>query len=314
MSEYMNIVFMGTPQFAVSIVDEIRKKHNVVLVVTQPDVYNIKKKKYDYSEVKKYALENNLPLFQPEKIREDYQTILDLDVDLIVTAAYGQIIPKTLLDYPKYKCINVHGSLLPKHRGGAPIQRSIINGDKETGVTIMYMAEKMDAGDMLMQRSIPILDSDTQDTMFDKLSKLGAEMINVLIDDLINDNISPVKQDESLVTFSYNLTKQDELVTFDKDAIKVFNQIRGLNSNPGGYFIMDNQNIKVYSSKVSNKSHNDEIGTIIGINKDSFDVACDNNTVISITEIKMPSKNKMAVKDFLNGQGKKLITIGKKLN
>lgn len=314
MSEYMNIVFMGTPQFAVSIVDEIRKKHNVVLVVTQPDVYNIKKKKYDYSEVKKYALENNLPLFQPEKIREDYQTILDLDVDLIVTAAYGQIIPKALLDYPKYKCINVHGSLLPKHRGGAPIQRSIINGDKETGVTIMYMAEKMDAGDMLMQRSIPILDSDTQDTMFDKLSKLGAEMINVLIDDLINNNISPVKQDESLVTFSYNLTKQDELVTFDKDAIKVFNQIRGLNSNPGGYFIMDNQNVKVYSSKVSNKSHNDEIGTIIGINKDSFDVACDNNTVISITEIKMPSKNKMAVRDFLNGQGKKLITIGKKLN
>ena len=314
MSEYMNIVFMGTPQFAVSIVDEIRKKHNVVLVVTQPDVYNIKKKKYDYSEVKKYALENDLPLFQPEKIREDYQTILDLDVDLIVTAAYGQIIPKTLLDYPKYKCINVHGSLLPKHRGGAPIQRSIINGDKETGVTIMYMAEKMDAGDMLMQRSIPILDSDTQDTMFDKLSKLGAEMINVLIDNLINNNISPVKQDESLVTFSYNLTKQDELVTFDKDAIKVFNQIRGLNSNPGGYFIMDNQNIKVYSSKVSNKSHNDEIGTIIGINKDSFDVACDNNTVISITEIKMPSKNKMAVRDFLNGQGQKLITIGKKLN
>ena len=314
MSEYMNIVFMGTPQFAVSIVDEIRKKHNVVLVVTQPDVYNIKKKKYDYSEVKKYALENDLPLFQPEKIREDYQTILDLDVDLIVTAAYGQIIPKALLDYPKYKCINVHGSLLPKHRGGAPIQRSIINGDKETGVTIMYMAEKMDAGDMLMQRSIPILDSDTQDTMFDKLSKLGAEMINVLIDDLINNNITPVKQDESLVTFSYNLTKQDELVTFDKDAIKVFNQIRGLNSNPGGYFIMDNQNVKVYSSKVSNKSHNDEIGTIIGINKDSFDVACDNNTVISITEIKMPSKNKMAVRDFLNGQGKKLITIGKKLN
>lgn len=314
MSEYMNIVFMGTPQFAVSIVDEIRKKYNVVLVVTQPDVYNIKKKKYDYSEVKKYALENDLPLFQPEKIREDYQTILDLDVDLIVTAAYGQIIPKALLDYPKYKCINVHGSLLPKHRGGAPIQRSIINGDKETGVTIMYMAEKMDAGDMLMQRSIPILDSDTQDTMFDKLSKLGAEMINVLIDNLINNNISPVKQDESLVTFSYNLTKQDELVTFDKDAIKVFNQIRGLNSNPGGYFIMDNQNIKVYSSKVSNKSHNDEIGTIIEINKDSFDVACDNNTVISITEIKMPSKNKMAVRDFLNGQGKKLITIGKKLN
>jgi len=310
----MNIVFMGTPGFAVSIIDEIRKKHNVVLVVTQPDVYNIKKKKFDYSEVKKYALENDLPLFQPEKIRNDYQTILDLDVDLIVTAAYGQIIPKELLEYPKYKCINVHGSLLPKHRGGAPIQRSIINGDSETGVTIMYMAEKMDAGDILMQRSIPILDVDTQDTMFDKLSKLGAEMINDLIDDLEKGNVNPIKQDESQVTFSYNLTKEDELVTFDKDAIKVFNQIRGLNSNPGGYFIMDGQNIKVYSSKVSNKSHNEEVGTIVGINKDSFDVACANGTVISITEIKMPSKNKMFVRDFLNGQGKKLIVVGKKLN
>jgi len=237
-----------------------------------------------------------------------------LDVDLIVTAAYGQIIPKELLEYPKYKCINVHGSLLPKHRGGAPIQRSIINGDSETGVTIMYMAEKMDAGDILMQRSIPILDVDTQDTMFDKLSKLGAEMINDLIDDLEKGNVNPIKQDESQVTFSYNLTKEDELVTFDKDAIKVFNQIRGLNSNPGGYFIMDGQNIKVYSSKVSNKSHNEEVGTIVGINKDSFDVACANGTVISITEIKMPSKNKMFVRDFLNGQGKKLIVVGKKLN
>lgn len=308
---------MGTPGFAVKIIDEIRKKHNVVLVVTQPDVYNIKKKKFDYSEVKKYALENELPLFQPEKIRNDYQSILDLDVDLIVTAAYGQIIPKVLLEYPKYKCINVHGSLLPKHRGGAPIQRAIINGDKETGVTIMYMAERMDAGDMLMQRSIPILDSDTQDTMFEKLSLLGAEMINGLIDDLVNGKVNPIKQNEEEVTFSYNLTKEDELITFDKDAVSVFNQIRGLNSNPGGYFIMDNQNVKVYASKVSDKVYelsNFETGMIVGINKDSFDVLCANNTVISITEIKMPSKNKMSVRDFLNGQGKKLITIGKKLN
>lgn len=310
----MNIVFMGTPSFAVSIIDEIRKKHNVILVVTQPDVYNIKKKKFDYSDVKKYALENNLSLFQPEKIKTDYEEIIKLDVDLIVTAAYGQIVPEIVLNHPKYKAINVHGSLLPKHRGGAPIQRAIINGDKETGITIMYMAKKMDAGDILSQKSIPITLSDTQDSMFEKLSKLGAEMINDVIADLERGNINPIKQNEDEVTFSYNLTKEDELVTFDKEAIDVFNQIRGLNSNPGGYFIMDNQNVKVYSSKVSDKTHNCETGVIVGINKDSFDISCLNNTVISITEIKMPSKNKMSVRDFLNGQGKKLIVLGKKIN
>ena len=310
----MNIVFMGTPSFAVSIIDEIRKKHNVILVVTQPDVYNIKKKKFDYSDVKKYALENNLSLFQPEKIKTDYEEIIKLDVDLIVTAAYGQIVPEIVLNHPKYKAINVHGSLLPKHRGGAPIQRAIINGDKETGITIMYMAKKMDAGDILSQKSIPITLSDTQDSMFEKLSKLGAEMINDVITDLERGNINPIKQNEDEVTFSYNLTKEDELVTFDKEAIDVFNQIRGLNSNPGGYFIMDNQNVKVYSSKVSDKTHNCETGVIVGINKDSFDISCLNNTVISITEIKMPSKNKMSVRDFLNGQGKKLIVLGKKIN
>ena len=309
----MNIVFMGTPSFAVSIIDEIRKKHNVILVVTQPDVYNIKKKKFDYSDVKKYALENNLALFQPEKIKTDYEEIIKLDVDLIVTAAYGQIVPEIVLNHPKYKAINVHGSLLPKHRGGAPIQRAIINGDKETGITIMYMAKKMDAGDILSQKSIPITLSDTQDSMFEKLSKLGAEMINDVITDLERGNINPIKQNEDEVTFSYNLTKEDELVTFDKEAIDVFNQIRGLNSNPG-YFIMDNQNVKVYSSKVSDKTHNCETGVIVGINKDSFDISCLNKTVISITEIKMPSKNKMSVRDFLNGQGKKLIVLGKKIN
>lgn len=305
---------MGTPAFAVPILDKIREKHNVMLVVTQPDVYNPKKKKYTYSEVKEYALKNNLPLFQPEKIRTDYQTIIELDVDLIVTAAYGQLIGEEVLNHPKYKSINVHGSLLPKYRGGAPIQRAIINGDEKTGITIMYMAKKMDAGDIIAMQEIPILDSDNQDTIFEKLSLLGSNMINDVIEKIASSTVSPIKQNDEEATFAYNLNKDDELVKFDKTAKEVFNQIRGLNSNPGGYFILDDLNIKVYNSKISVKTHQERVGTIIGINKDSFDVACASGTVISITEIKIPSKNKMSVRDFLNGQGKKMIQIGKVLN
>ncbi len=305
---------MGTPAFSVPILDKIREKHNVVLVVTQPDVYNPKKKKFMYSEVKEYALKNNLPLFQPEKIRTDYQKIIELDIDLIVTAAYGQLIGEEVLNHPKYKSINVHGSLLPKYRGGAPIQRAIINGESKTGITIMYMAKKMDAGDIIDMQETPILDTDNQDTMFEKLSILGSDMINNVIDKIEKNEVKPVKQNDDEATFAYNLNKDDELVTFDKKAKEVFNQIRGLNSNPGGYFVLDNLNIKVYDSKVSEKHHQDKVGTIISINKDSFDVACACGTVISITEIKIPSKNKMLVKDFLNGQGKKILQVGKVLN
>lgn len=306
---------MGTPSFAVPILNEINKCHEVVLVVTQPDTFNIKKKQMVFSEVKKYALENNLEIFQPEKIRNDYQKILDTNADLIVTAAYGQIIPMDVIEHPKYKAINVHGSILPKYRGGAPIQRAIINGDKETGITIMYMAKKMDAGDIIRIEKMPILDNDNQDTMFLKLSILGSEMINSVINDIALNNINPIKQNEEEVTFAFNLTKEDELVNFNNSARGVFNQIRGLNSNPGAYFTLDGINIKVYNSKVSSyKSECNETGVIININKDSFDVSCKDGEVISITEIKLPSKNKMSVKDFLNGQGKKLISIGRKLN
>lgn len=233
---------------------------------------------------------------------------------MIVTAAYGQLIGEEVLNHPKYKSINVHGSLLPKYRGGAPIQRAIINGDEKTGITIMYMAKKMDAGDIIAMQEIPILDSDNQDTIFEKLSLLGSNMINDVIEKIASSTVSPIKQNDEEATFAYNLNKDDELVKFDKTAKEVFNQIRGLNSNPGGYFILDDLNIKVYNSKISVKTHQERVGTIIGINKDSFDVACASGTVISITEIKIPSKNKMSVRDFLNGQGKKMIQIGKVLN
>ena len=197
----MKVIFMGTPEFAVPIVSEIAKVHQVVLVVTQPDVYNYKKKEIVFNPVKKWAVENNIEVFQPEKIRLDYQKVLDTEADIIVTAAYGQIVGEELLNHPRLKAINVHGSLLPKYRGGAPIQRSIINGDSKTGITIMYMAKKMDAGDILAQETIDILDSDNQDTIFNKLSILGSQMINKVIDDLDKGLITPISQSNFCVKF-----------------------------------------------------------------------------------------------------------------
>ena len=309
----MKVIFMGTPEFAVPIVSEISKVHQVVLVVTQPDVYNYKKKEIVFNPIKKWAVENNVEVFQPEKIKLDFQKVLDTNADIIVTAAYGQIVGEEVLNHPRLKAINVHGSLLPKYRGGAPIQRSIINGDLKTGITIMYMAKKMDAGDILAQKSIDILDTDNQDSIFSKLSILGSQMINKVIDDLDKGLITPIPQNEDEVTFANNLSKEDEHIDFNKDARGVFNQIRGLNSNPTGYIIFDDLNVKVYNSVVSNKKHNTEVGKIVGINKDSFDVSCANGTVISLTEIQLPSKKKMMVRDFINGQGKKMLVIGKEI-
>lgn len=317
----MNVIFMGTPEFAVPILEEIKKVHNITLVVTQPDTFNIKKKEMVYNPVKKWALNNNIEIFQPEKIKLDYEKILSTPCDIIVTAAFGQIIGEEVLNYPRLKAINVHGSLLPKHRGGAPIQRAIINGDAVTGITIMYMEKRMDAGDILLQAELPILDSDNQDTVFNKLSLLGASLINDVIEKLDKNEITPIKQNEEEVTFSLNLTKEDEHIDFTKSARDVFNQIRGLNSNPTGYFLLDNQNVKVYDSIEKNNDlwynnaceENHKPGEIVRINKDSFDVLCGDGKLISILEIKLPGKNRMKVRDFINGQGRKMLAIGKEI-
>ena len=309
----MKIIFMGTPQFAVPILEEIAKHHEVVLVVTQPDQYHFRRKEMVFSPVKEWAVANHYPVFQPEKIRIDYQPILDLEVDLIITAAYGQFVGETVLNHPRYKAINIHGSLLPKYRGGAPIQRALMNGEDKTGITIMYMAKKMDAGDILAKEELPILDSDNQDTLFTKLSELAVTMIPRVLSDLEKGLIVPMPQNESEVSYAPNLTKEDEKIDFSKPARQVFNQIRGLSSNPGGYFIIDNQLIKVYNSIVSNRRHQVDSGLIVAIDKQSFDISCGEHTCISILELQLPSKNRMSARDFINGQGRKMLQIYKKV-
>ena len=311
----MNIVFMGTPEFGATILSELVKKHNVVLVVTQPDKMVGRKREIEFSAVKKKALELDIPVFQPIKIRQEYQYIIDnYEFDLIVTAAYGQIVGTKLLNYPKYKSINVHGSLLPKYRGGAPIQRSIINGDKETGITIMYMAKEMDSGDILAQKSIPILDADNSDNMFLKLADLGASMINETIDNLVDNNIKPIPQNIDEVTFAYNINHEEELIDFNKTNKQVFNLIRGLSTNPGAYFKIGNFTIKVYESELNNSKTSLESSTICDVTKESFSVACKDGTVITFKFIKPEGKGIMSVKDFMNGKGRTIIIKGSKIN
>lgn len=293
---------MGTPQFAVPILKKINKEHEVILVVTQPD--HINRKKVIFSPVKEYALKNNLEVFQPDNVNKENDLFFKYPADIIVTAAYGQFIGNKILKFPKYGCINVHGSLLPKYRGGAPIQRSIINGDKSTGITILYMDRKMDAGDMIMQCKIGIDYLDTQDSLFEKLSILGSEMILEVIKNIETNNVKRISQDEAKITYAYNLTNEDILITFNKEATDIYNQIRGLNSNPGAYFIFKEKIYKIYSSKISNLKHNEKSGTILRVGKNDLIIACGNGSSISILEIQPESKRKMDIRDFLNGNGK----------
>ena len=297
----LKIVFMGTPSFSVPILEALIKEYEVALVVTQPDKEVGRKKELTMSPVKECALKHNIPVFQPEKIRADYQPIIDANPDLIVTAAFGQIIGTKVLNYPKYRSINVHASLLPKYRGGAPIHYSVINGDKETGVTIMYMEKAMDAGDILSQKAIPILEEDTTGSMFEKLSIVGRDLLMETIPALIKGEITPIKQNPEEVTFAYNITKEEECLDLNKDARSLFNQIRGLLPTPVAYMVLKGDNIKVYNAKVSETTHNKEVGTILGKTKKYFTVACGNGTALDIYELQVSGKKRVLASDFVNG-------------
>ena len=301
---------MGTPEFGVDILNALVLKHEVVLVVTQQDKLVGRKQIITAPPVKVRAQELGIEVFQPESIRKEYEYIINnFEYDLIVSAAYGQIVGMKLLNSPKYRSINVHASLLPKGRGGAPIQRAIMNGDKETGISIMYMEKGMDTGDVLAQEKIEILDTDTKETLFKKLGALGAKMINETIDNIEKGNINPIKQDDSLATYTYALTKEDEILDFNKEARLVSCQVRGL-GEIGATFKIDGVLYKIYSLEVIEKVHNNKAGEIIDVSKKYFDVACQKDAV-RISEIKPEGKNLMKVSDFINGKGRNILVKSK---
>jgi len=293
----MKIIFMGTPKFAANILKNlIDNNYEIVLIVTKPDAAKTKKGEYIFSPVKKIALENNIKLIQPLKIKDVVDEILNYKASLIITAAYGQILPKSLID--NIKAINVHGSILPKYRGGAPIQYALFNGDKKTGVTIMNMAYKMDSGDILLQEELEILENDNYETLSNKMSFLGAKLLNKVL----SKNYLPIKQDESKVTFAYTLKREDEFLNFYGEKFDVINHLKGLGSSLGASIVINNEIYKIYNMKKNDIIKIENDGEIV-IKKNQLFIKS-KSYVVEVLEIQAPGKKKMSVKDFLNGQKK----------
>lgn len=296
----LKVIFMGTPIFAVPVLKKLIENTNVILIVSQPDREKDRKGNLIETPIKKIAIENNIEVYQPTKIKDEYQKIVDLKPDIIITCAYGQIIPESILNCPKYGCINVHGSLLPKLRGGAPIHHAIINGDKETGITVMYMSKSMDSGDIISQRSMPIKENDKLDYIYEKMSYLGAELLIDTLPHIIDGTAERIKQNPEEVTFGYNITKEEEKINFDNTSRNIHNQIRGLSSVPGAYCILENKRLKVYESILTDIPSKLKSGTISKIDKTGIYVNTKNNMII-ITDIKLEGKKRCKVSEFING-------------
>lgn len=302
----LKVVFMGTPTFSVPVLEKLIDNTNVVMVVTQPDKLVGRKKELTASPIKEVALKNNIKVFQPDNIKKDYQEILDINPDIIITCAYGQIIPKILLDAPKYGCVNVHASLLPKYRGGAPIHKAIINGEEKTGVTIMYMDEGMDTGDIIKRKECVIEINDNVGTLHYKLSVLGADLLIETLPSIIDGTCKRIKQDENEATIARVIKREDERLDFNKSSKEIINQIRGLYPWPLANLVLNDIEIKILEAYKEDKDSNNIPGTIIDIKKDAIGIKSYDG-IIYITKIKPFGKKAMDVKDYLNGIDKNLL-------
>ncbi len=305
-------LFMGTPEFACCILEQLYQEEAVEVIglVSQPDRRVGRKQVLEMTPTKKIAVEHNTPVYQPEKLKQDYQMIMDLQPDLIITCAYGQMVPDAVLELPKLGCFNVHASLLPKLRGGAPIHKAIMYGEEKTGITIMEMVHKMDAGDMISQKEIVITDDMVTGVLYDELMKIGAELLHETLPSLLDGTYTRTTQDESLVTYAWNVSKEEEKVDFNKDYRTVYNHIRSLIPIPVSYGICMEKKMKFWSVKMSDKKTNAENGTIT----DFYDVdgttymgiACDGKLLL-VDVLQVEGKGKMLARDFKNGQGKQYI-------
>ncbi|MBU5594608.1 methionyl-tRNA formyltransferase [Amphibacillus sp. MSJ-3] len=307
------IVFMGTPDFSVPILQQIIKDgYEVVLVVTQPDRPKGRKRTLTAPPVKVEALKHNLTVFQPEKIRDSYQEIVKYEPDLIVTAAFGQILPKELLDAPTYGCINVHASLLPELRGGAPIHYAIMQGKKETGITIMYMVEALDAGAILSQVTVPIENEDHVGILHDKLSEAGAQLLKQTLPRIFDQSIQAVEQDDMEATYAPNITREQEKIDWTNSAEAIYNQIRGLHPWPVASTSIGGKNLKIWWAEIASISQSACPGEIVDITDDALIIACGQESAIRVLDIQLSGKKRMSVKDFLNGSGD-LFKVGQRL-
>ncbi|WP_028777025.1 methionyl-tRNA formyltransferase [Shimazuella kribbensis] len=301
----MRVIFMGTPTFAVpSLLTLIEEGYEIVSVVTQPDRPVGRKKILTPPPVKEVAIQHHIPVFQPEKIRlpEGIDYVKEMKPDLIVTAAFGQILPREILEIPKFGCINVHASLLPKYRGGAPIHQALIDGEKETGVTIMYMVEALDAGDMINSRSIPITEEDHVGSLFEKLSLVGAELVKETLPALIQGKITPVPQNEDQATFAPNIKREKEEINWHRSAIEIRNQIRGMHPWPGAFTYWKGQAFKVWWAELVEETPEGKIpGQIWDLTPGGIFVATASGS-LRLADIQPAGKKRLAAGDFVRGR------------
>lgn len=294
------IVFMGTPEFACSVLKQlIDDEYLVVGVVSQPDKKVGRKQVITKTPVKLLAEDFSIPVLQPQRIKEDYQSILDLDPDLIITCAYGQIIPKVLLETPVLGAINIHASLLPRHRGGAPIHHAIIAGDIVTGISVMRMSPKMDAGAVCFQNQTDILETDTTGTLYAKLQVKAAEAIHASLPSILEGKAIFTEQDLSKVTFSYNISKEDEWIDFKRPTEVVYNHIRGLIPQPVGYCKLQGKTFKLHQVS-KGISTNYPAGQVIGLINGAIEIATSDGA-IAIHQCQIEGKSKMEAQSFWQG-------------
>jgi len=299
----MNVIFMGTPGFAVPTLEKLHEsKHNLVLVVTQPDKPSGRGKKLKKSEVKETAEKLGLKIFQPDKIKkqENIDLLKSYNPDVIVVVAYGQILNKEILTLPKYGCINVHASLLPKLRGAAPLNWAIINGETKTGITTMQMDVGLDTGDMLLKSEVEIDENINVGELHDILMHKGAELLIETLDKLEKNELTPQKQDDSLSSYAPILNNENRKINWNLPAKSIHNLIRGLSPWPAAYFTLDEKTVKVYSSSYINNDSDYEPGYVIKANNEGIFVKAKDGIVI-LKEIQMPGKKKMPVEAYLRG-------------
>lgn len=298
----MKIIFMGTPEFAVPSLDALlNSKHNVAAIVTQPDKPAGREKRLTPPPVKVRALKAGLTVLQPERIKDEgfIKTLSELIPDIIVVAAFGKILPSKILHLPKHGCINVHASLLPKYRGAAPINWAIINGEKETGITIMQMDEGLDTGDILLQEGIPIAKDDTTGTLSVRLSQLSVKLLIKALEAIDVDRIKAIPQDNSKASFAPILKKGNGRIDWTREAEDIYNMVRGMDPWPGAFTYYKGEVWRVWKTAVGNNS-NGTPGTVINVDGGKIDIACGKGA-ISITEMQPANKKRMVVSDFLRG-------------
>ena len=277
----VRIVFMGTPDFAVPILQGLIENYTVRAVVTQPDKPVGRNGKILEPPIKKLAQANTILVLQPPKLKAEWENIIALKPTLIITCAYGQILPRELLVYPAYGCINVHASLLPKLRGGAPIHHAILDGHRKTGITIMHMSPKMDQGDMIAQAEIPIADTDTASSLHDKLKLLGRDLLLEVLPSIIDGTAPRIKQEEAEATYGFNITREDEKIDFSKTKKQVYNKVRGLNSWPGAYTRLDGKVIKVWECYMTEETYPNLVdGQITNLYTNGIGVKVSNGEVV----------------------------------